>query len=63
MAADDEAFRDELHSWLEEHPPPALDVAATFEEAAELRRWQRTLHAGRWVGVNWPVEYGGAARR
>ena len=59
MAADDEAFRDELHSWLEEHPPPALDVAATFEEAAELRRWQRTLHDGRWVGVNWPVEYGG----
>jgi alkylation response protein AidB-like acyl-CoA dehydrogenase len=59
MAADDEAFRDELQSWLEEHPPPALDVAATFEEAAELRQWQRTLHGGRWVGVNWPVEYGG----
>ena len=24
-----------------------------------LRGWQRTLHSGRWVGINWPVEYGG----
>ena len=24
-----------------------------------LREWQRTLHAGRWVGIHWPVEYGG----
>ena len=24
-----------------------------------LRDWQRTLHAGRWVGIHWPVEYGG----
>jgi alkylation response protein AidB-like acyl-CoA dehydrogenase len=24
-----------------------------------MRSWQRTLHADGWVGVNWPVEYGG----
>ncbi len=24
-----------------------------------LREWQRTLHAARWVGIHWPVEYGG----
>ena len=24
-----------------------------------MRQWQRTLHAGRWVGVHWPVEHGG----
>ena len=24
-----------------------------------LRNWQRTLHAGGWVGIQWPVEYGG----
>ncbi len=26
-----------------------------------LREWQRTLHSGRWVGIHWPVEYGGRA--
>jgi alkylation response protein AidB-like acyl-CoA dehydrogenase len=55
----DEAFRHELRSWLAEHPPPETRVAATCEEVEALRQWQRTLHAGRWVGINWPVEYGG----
>jgi alkylation response protein AidB-like acyl-CoA dehydrogenase len=52
-------FRDELRSWLRAHPPPEVDVAATVEDAEVLRAWQRTLHAGRWVGIHWPVEYGG----
>ena len=55
----DDGFRDELRSWLREHSPPAVEVAATPADAAALRAWQRTLHAGRWVGVHWPVEYGG----
>jgi alkylation response protein AidB-like acyl-CoA dehydrogenase len=58
MAADDE-FRAELRSWLAEHEPPAVEVAATPDDAAGLRDWQRRLHADRWVGVHWPVEYGG----
>ncbi|HEV2310892.1 MAG TPA: acyl-CoA dehydrogenase family protein [Acidimicrobiia bacterium] len=53
------AFRGELRAWLEEHPPPDLDAVATPEDAQTLRSWQRTLHDGRWVGVNWPVDYGG----
>jgi alkylation response protein AidB-like acyl-CoA dehydrogenase len=32
---------------------------ATPEDGEVLRAWQRTLHSGRWVGVHWPVEYGG----
>jgi len=52
-------FREELRSWLREHTPPDVEVAATFEDAELLRKWQRTLHAGRWVAVHWPVEYGG----
>ncbi|HMG28275.1 MAG TPA: acyl-CoA dehydrogenase family protein [Acidimicrobiia bacterium] len=52
-------FREELRSWLREHTPPDVEVAATFEDAELLRKWQQTLHAGRWVGVHWPVEYGG----
>src|SRR6187397_1481622 len=58
MTADDE-FREELRSWLAEHEPPAVELAATPAEAASLRDWQRQLHADRWVGVHWPAEYGG----
>jgi len=56
---DDEELRDELRTWLRAHPPPDVAVAATPEEADVLREWQHTLHDGRWVGINWPVEYGG----
>jgi alkylation response protein AidB-like acyl-CoA dehydrogenase len=59
MSSDDEAFRDELRSWLAEHPPPGIGVGAMPDEADALRAWQRTLHSGRWVGIHWPVEYGG----
>jgi alkylation response protein AidB-like acyl-CoA dehydrogenase len=57
----DDAFRDELRAWLREHPAPDVEVAVTPEDAEALRQWQRTLHAGRWVGIHWPVEYGGRA--
>ncbi len=52
-------FRAELRSWLAEHPPPTVHVAANADDTAMLREWQRTLAAARWVGVHWPVEYGG----
>lgn len=55
----DEQFRAELRTWLGEHPPPRIEVAATAEDAAVLREWQRTLYAGRWVAVHWPAQYGG----
>ena len=59
MSERDDQFRDELRSWLAEHVPPDVEAAATPEDADVLREWQRTLHSGHWVGVNWPVEYGG----
>ena len=52
-------LRAELRAWLAQHPPPVMRVAATPEDAEILRSWQRTLHSGGWVGINWPVEYGG----
>jgi alkylation response protein AidB-like acyl-CoA dehydrogenase len=55
----DEAFRDQFRAWLGDHlaPPPAfIDVA---DEVAWGRDWQATLAADRWVGVHWPVQYGG----
>jgi alkylation response protein AidB-like acyl-CoA dehydrogenase len=59
MPADDDAFREELRSWLAAHAPPATGVPTTREEAEGLRDWQRTLHSGGWVGIHWPVEHGG----
>ena len=59
MSSPDAEFRAELRAWLTTHPPPAVEVAATPDDAETLREWQRTLHAGRWVGIHWPVEYGG----
>lgn len=59
LSQEDLAFREELRAWLAENPPPDVDVAAGDEQVEQLRGWQRTLHAGRWVGVHWPVEYGG----
>jgi alkylation response protein AidB-like acyl-CoA dehydrogenase len=55
----DEGLREELQSWLAEHPPPAVAIPASPDDAEALREWQRTLYAGRWVGIHWPVEYGG----
>lgn len=51
-------FRAEFASWLSENapgtPPPPGPGRIRF-----LRDWQRRLHEGRWVGLNYPAEYGG----
>jgi alkylation response protein AidB-like acyl-CoA dehydrogenase len=55
-----QAFRQEVRSWLAAHVPttplPSFDTAAGFERH---RQWERTLNSGRWSAVNWPVDYGG----
>jgi alkylation response protein AidB-like acyl-CoA dehydrogenase len=56
---DDDQFRAELRAWLQEHPPPDIQIAQSPEDEEVLREWQRTLYRGGWVGVHWPVEYGG----
>jgi alkylation response protein AidB-like acyl-CoA dehydrogenase len=54
----EEAFRDELRSWLEANNP---GHEPTGDEAAfEFRRsWQRKLDEAGWAGLSWPKEYGG----
>lgn len=57
---DDEwAFAAEVRSWLAENlePPPAF--ASMDDEVAWGRRWQAKLAQARWVGIHWPVAYGG----
>jgi len=61
---EEEAFRQELRSWLrqnlpEDYDPQKLedvDVDARFEFQ---RTWQKNAHASGWVGIHWPKEYGG----
>ena len=54
----EEAFRDEVRSWLAANHPGEMpeDEKEAFEFS---RRWQRKLHEARWAGLSWPEEYGG----
>ncbi len=59
LTADEEAFRDEVRTWLADNnpgPEPDGDDSAKFEFQ---RTWQRTMHDAGWAGVAWPKEYGG----
>jgi alkylation response protein AidB-like acyl-CoA dehydrogenase len=60
FTAEQDAFRAEARTWLDAHVPteplPSMDTAAGFEAH---RAWERTLHAGGWGTVAWPVAYGG----
>jgi alkylation response protein AidB-like acyl-CoA dehydrogenase len=58
---DEAAFRLRVREWLANNAIPNWrDQAKTEEEyGALLRRWQRTLYEGGFVGLSWPKEYGG----
>ena len=61
------AFRIEFRRWLERNLPPEICVddaadqrVAPDRETLEKRiAWQKTMHAAGWVGISWPMEYGG----
>jgi alkylation response protein AidB-like acyl-CoA dehydrogenase len=65
FSAEDEAFRQEVRSWLAEHLVgefAALGTGSDLGSGAELdvrRAWERELAGGGWVGMGWPKEYGG----
>jgi len=60
-----QALRSELRAWLVENLPGAYGEGLPrrdddLEREVEAgRRWQATLAGGGWVGVSWPVEFGG----
>jgi alkylation response protein AidB-like acyl-CoA dehydrogenase len=60
-----EALRAEIRSWLRSNLPweYGTGLPPYFEDLAEevvfLRGWQGQLAEAGWVGVTWPVEYGG----
>jgi alkylation response protein AidB-like acyl-CoA dehydrogenase len=63
-----EAFRSEFRTWLQANLPPRSERR---EEGGEFGGggddtswryhldWHKKMHAGGWVGVSWPREYGG----
>src|SRR5688572_7136970 len=55
-------FRAELRSWLAEHAPtepPPRDADARMEYN---HQWHLALAEGGWLGLSFPVEYGGQGR-
>jgi alkylation response protein AidB-like acyl-CoA dehydrogenase len=59
FSEDERGFANEMRGWLDanvELPPPFDSVD---DEVAWGRRWQAKLADGRWVGIQWPTEYGG----
>ncbi|GAA0402896.1 acyl-CoA dehydrogenase [Acrocarpospora corrugata] len=53
-------FRADLRQWLADHIPAGWDKIEDEQEAVALRKgWHRTLYQAGYVGLSWPVEYGG----
>ena len=61
----EEAFRKEVRAWLERNLPEDLRgkafaaSRADVEEVKRLRAWQKTMAEAGYVGMDWPVEFGG----
>jgi alkylation response protein AidB-like acyl-CoA dehydrogenase len=59
------AFRDEVREWLADHLKGEFAALGgrggpADEEGWEIRvEWERLLGKDRWLGLSWPVEYGG----
>ena len=64
---EDEAFRAELQTWVDDNLPEFLEQGEIgHEHLDETRRtmarrqaWQQRLHQGGWAAINWPREWGG----
>ena len=64
FSPEDEAFRKEVGSWLEENLPSEWrhrGVGGYREEEEESiqREWQRRLYEAGWLKLDWPAEHGG----
>ncbi|MEY2397078.1 MAG: hypothetical protein QOJ00_252 [Actinomycetota bacterium] len=65
--AEDEAFRDELQTWLDANLPDFAEQGEIGDDHVEgFRRtmarrqaWQRRLNEAKWAAINWPIEWGG----
>jgi len=67
VAPDEADFRDEVRQWLADHLVGEFAAhrgvgSPTDDSAWDVRiAWEKELAAGGWLGLTWPVEYGGRA--
>jgi alkylation response protein AidB-like acyl-CoA dehydrogenase len=65
LAGDYSEFQDEVRTWLAEHLVGEFREhrgvgSPTDDTAWDVRvEWERELSKGNWLGLTWPVEYGG----
>jgi alkylation response protein AidB-like acyl-CoA dehydrogenase len=59
FSAEDNAFRDELRTWLTENAPKERRPRNSYEEREFDLGWQRKQYDAGWAGVAWPEQYGG----
>ena len=66
LSAEDEAFRHEVRSFIEDKLSPAMREASNltsgvFAEFDIGQRWHKALYEKGWIAPSWPKEYGGTA--
>ncbi len=65
FTASEEAFRDEVRTWMADHLVgdfASLGTGGKLGEGDELdlrKEWERELASGGWVGMGWPADSGG----
>ena len=59
LTESEQRFAHEVRAWLEANVVPAPDTDDLAEQVAWGRTWQARLADAGWVGINWPVDYGG----
>ncbi|MEX2557092.1 MAG: acyl-CoA dehydrogenase family protein [Actinomycetota bacterium] len=59
LTEEQEAFRTEVRAWLAEHTPRDPEPTDRHEAFLYRRRWQGELARAGYLGVTWPVAYGG----
>jgi alkylation response protein AidB-like acyl-CoA dehydrogenase len=59
LSPEEQAFTAEIRGWLEANLELPPRFATLVEEVEWGRAWQAKLARDRWVGIHWPVEFGG----
>ena len=68
FSPEEEAYRRDVRAWLDAHIPDwwratdSREFADEDDQFERLRAWHQTLYDAGYVGVTWPVEYGGQGR-
>lgn len=59
FSAEDDAFREEVRTWLVEHAPTDPRPPHGRQMREFDLEWQRRQWEGGWAGIAWPTEFGG----